>query len=63
MPDYPAWICIDCGRKFGRRRPTHEITVHEGDTCDICGEKKPTTEPRDFGHLVKGWEKAKSAAR
>jgi len=62
MPDYPAWVCVDCGRKWGRRRPTHEITAHEG-TCDVCGRKAIVTEPRDFGHLVKGWETARSAAR
>ena len=36
--DYPTWICADCGRKWGRRIPTHEITMHEG-VCDCAGRK------------------------
>lgn len=52
--DYPSWICFDCGKKHGRRTPG-VATYHEN-TCDICGEKKLVTEPRDFGHLPE-WEK------
>ncbi len=47
--NYPEWICADCGAKHGNR--TQGVaTWHEG-TCGICGEKKPVTEPRDYGHL------------
>lgn len=46
---YPAWCCDDCGYKHGRRR-AGIATWHAG-TCDVCGEKKNVTEPRDFGHF------------
>lgn len=52
-PAYPAWICLDCGRKYGNRA-IGVATFHE-DTCGICGEIKSCTEPRDFGHLVLDW--------
>lgn len=48
VDEYPAWICADCGRKYGRVVPGHVMTWHDGDRCGWCGEKKPTTEPRDF---------------
>lgn len=52
---YPAWVCIDCGNKYGRGYPDgHCCTVHNG-TCGLCGQTKPVTEPRDFGHLKQGW--------
>lgn len=54
--DYPAWICEDCGRKWGRRSPSNATTWYE-DICGICGKETVTTEPRDFGHLKDGWEK------
>jgi hypothetical protein len=47
---YPAWVCFDCGEKYGRR-PVGVATWHEG-TCGVC--RSPgvlVTEPRDFGHL------------
>jgi len=58
MADYPAWICADCGERWGRRPAgnPHGATWHMG-TCDICDEAKAVTEPRDYGHLREGWEK------
>lgn len=53
------YICQECGHKFGRpeRIPAgHLATFHLGN-CDICGEIKPVSEPRDFGHLKTNWEK------
>lgn len=47
--DYPAWICSDCGKKYGRN-VTSMSTIHEGDICGWCGEEKLTTEPRDYGY-------------
>ena len=44
----------DCGAKHGNRTPG-VATWHEG-TCGICGEKKPVTEPRDYGHLKREWK-------
>lgn len=51
---YPTWICFDCGKKYGRHQGGI-CTVHLG-ICDVCGQEKPVTEPRDFGHLLDGWE-------
>lgn len=48
--DYPDWICYECGMKYGRSEP-RKSTWHIG-RCDICGETKSVTQPRDFGHLV-----------
>jgi hypothetical protein len=31
-------------------------TVHKG-VCGVCGNEAMVTEPRDFGHLRKGWER------
>lgn len=53
---YPSWICCYCGQKYGNRS-WGIATWHIG-TCDICGEKTAVTEPRDFGNLKSGWEKA-----
>jgi len=55
--DYPEFICFDCGKKYGNNPDSNHIcTVHEG-ICWICGQKKPVTEPRDFGHLKREWAK------
>jgi DNA-directed RNA polymerase subunit RPC12/RpoP len=50
MSDYPAWICSDCGRKYGRVLNDHCVTFHEGDKCGWCGKETITTEPRDYGY-------------
>lgn len=47
--DYPEWVCVPCGKKYGRSVP-ELATLHEG-VCGVCGESGPVTEPRDFGHL------------
>lgn len=60
--DYPAWVCFDCGHKYGRGAPDgHACTVHRG-VCGICKEQRDVTEPRDFGHLVKNWKRLVKAA-
>ncbi len=43
------WVCLDCGKKYGRRLPDM-ATWHKG-KCNICGKEKNVTQPRDFGHL------------
>lgn len=53
---YPAWICSDCGDKWGRRGCG--VSTWHPDTCSICGKQDLVTEPRDYGHLKDGWEKA-----
>jgi len=45
------WVCSDCGKKYGYVA-TGCSTFHV-DTCDVCGEEKPCTEPRDYGYLPK----------
>jgi len=51
--DYPAWICYDCGVKYGRRNPGY-ATWHP-DECGVCSKNDLCTEPRDFGHLREDW--------
>jgi len=52
---YPAWICSNCGDKWGRRECG--VATWHPDTCGICGVETMVTEPRDYGHLKDGWEK------
>jgi len=61
---YPAWVCNDCGTKFGAwyedgeyLGPSHHNATYHYDTCDVCGTHEvPCTEPRDYGHLRSDWE-------
>jgi len=55
---YPQWVCIDCGNRYGRKLPARMATWHNG-KCDACGKDKAVTEPRDFGHLFDGWQEHK----
>lgn len=46
-----AWICHDCGTKYGRVINNHCATYHCGDRCDYCGRTdQAVTEPRDYGY-------------
>lgn len=45
----PAWVCTDCGNKYGSHA-CGVATFHDDD-CGICGEYKSVTEPRDFGYI------------
>lgn len=54
MSEYPTWVCLGCGVKYGKGEPNKYATWHWG-TCDICGRERGVTEPRDFGHLKEGW--------
>lgn len=56
MSDYPSFVCCECGMRYGRRKPIG-ATWHSG-KCDICGQRKPVTQPRDFGHLKLDEEEA-----
>lgn len=56
---YPQWVCLDCGNKYGNRKGGL-CTVHHG-TCGVCGKDKIVTEPRDFGHLKPEWNKIQQA--
>lgn len=46
---YPAWVCSDCGKKYGRCIPT--CATWHVDKCGVCDKETMVTEPRDFGHL------------
>lgn len=46
-PRSVAWICHDCAVKYAQVILGHCATHHE-DRCGVCGEKKCTTEPRDY---------------
>lgn len=55
---YPDWICNVCGKAYGKRPEGNPYgATYHIDECDICGEVCEVTEPRDFGHLKKGWDK------
>jgi hypothetical protein len=47
--DYPAWICFDCGKLYGRAR-SGVSTYHLGDRCGWCDREIATTQPRDWGY-------------
>lgn len=49
LSSYPTWICADCGEKYGKRNVG--TACWHIDKCEICGEEKACTEPKDFGHL------------
>jgi hypothetical protein len=58
----PSWICDDCGQLYGKwyqgnytGPAKHYATYHVGN-CDICSARRPVTEPRDYGHVVKDWK-------
>jgi hypothetical protein len=51
--NYPNWICLPCGNRYGRKRCG--VATWHSETCDICGNEEMVTEPRDFGHLNDYW--------
>lgn len=44
---YPAWVCQECGEKASKKGQRSLSCWHEG-KCDVCGQKKGVTQPRDF---------------
>jgi hypothetical protein len=54
--DYPDVICKQCGDTHGRR--SLGVATWYAGTCNICGQYKLVTEPRDFGHLNNSWREA-----
>lgn len=57
---YPQWVCSLCGTMYGRRIPSGHVATWHEDTCGVCGNLASVTEPRDFGHLMDGWQKHKA---
>jgi hypothetical protein len=51
-------VCRECGSKYGKYSVGCS-SVWEG-TCDVCDEKKPITEVRDWGYLAKGINELKA---
>ena len=52
LKPYPAWVCIDCAKNALTQDALKKLegslsTFHYG-ICEICGEMKAVTEPRDF---------------
>ena len=43
------WVCNECGQKHGSRIP--ELACYHMGACDVCGEMRAVTEPRDYGYL------------
>jgi hypothetical protein len=50
-------VCRECGTKYGKYSVGCSSTW-EG-TCDVCDQKKPVTEVRDWGYLGKGIQELK----
>ena len=43
-----AWICCECGKKYGKYR--FNCSTWHQDTCNYCGKENAiVTESRDFG--------------
>lgn len=47
LKPYPSWVCYECGIKASKGKSYVCSTYHDG-ICDVCGEEKSVTEPRDF---------------
>lgn len=55
--DQPVWVCVACGDKWGLKECG--IATWHIDQCDVCGQHRAVTEPRDFGYLKTGWANVK----
>jgi len=47
---YPRQICAECAQAAGGKMAEGHICSWYSVRCDVCGEKKPCTEPSDFGY-------------
>lgn len=50
MSPYPEWVCKDCAYKAGGVSPRGMVSTFHRGKCDVCGEIKSVTEPRDYGY-------------
>ncbi len=50
-------VCRDCGMKYGKYSVGCSSTWES--TCDVCDQKKPVTEVRDWGYLGRGIQELK----
>lgn len=48
------WVCNDCGIPYllDSQRSKDRIHTYNQFTCDVCGEVKSVTDPRNFNYLV-----------
>ena len=46
-PDYPEWVCHDCGIKASNGKCFKVMTFHL-DKCDVCSKIKQCTQARDY---------------
>lgn len=42
------WICRDCAKKLCKGMLEGHIACYHEGKCNVCGEKKTVTEPRDY---------------
>jgi len=55
--NYPNRVCRECGLKASGGKAFTLSTFHKN-ICDVCGEEKHVTEPRDFFYpIFEGFER------
>ena len=54
-------VCNECGTRYGKYSVGCS-SVHTG-TCDVCGETRSVTEPRDYGYLQKGIDEVRATIK
>lgn len=47
LKPYPYRVCHDCGAKYGK---AWTMSTWHSNVCQVCGETKAVTEPRDYGY-------------
>ncbi len=48
--NYPVWSCGECAERAGGRWPDGHLGTFHSNYCQVCGNKKPVTSPRDWGY-------------
>ena len=52
LKPYPEEVCNECGIKAskaaGNDPPCFSVSTYHSGICEVCGEAKAVTEPRDF---------------
>jgi hypothetical protein len=57
MKPYPRWTCQPCGKEHGTKQ--RAVSCWHYGKCDVCDKNAEVTEPRDFGHFNKWFQKKK----
>jgi hypothetical protein len=57
MKPYPKWTCLPCGEEHGTKQ--RAVSCWHYGKCDVCETNAEVTEPRDFGHFNKWFERKK----